>query len=190
MPLLIYTFGVVRWARAELSRLDEATRKIMAKHRSHHPRASTQRLYMSRGRGGRGLLGVTTMHDRTIILFSLTIARSNDQLHNIIKSHEIGGNNAFLFKAASDIFEEMDMKVELKNPRNLQISPAELKKQRKAFEQTQLEKAHLQKPLHGKFLRLLNEKGYSKRQSLRFLSAAGLKMSARNLCSWLNFRLR
>ncbi|KAK9675096.1 hypothetical protein QE152_g40641 [Popillia japonica] len=49
MPLLIYTFGVVRWARAELSRLDEATRKIMAKHRSHHPRASTQRLYMSRG---------------------------------------------------------------------------------------------------------------------------------------------
>ncbi|KAK9743543.1 Reverse transcriptase (RNA-dependent DNA polymerase) [Popillia japonica] len=30
MPLLIYTFGVVRWARAELSRLDEATRKIMA----------------------------------------------------------------------------------------------------------------------------------------------------------------
>lgn len=175
LPLLMYTFGVVRWTRAELARLDEATRKIMAKHRCHHPHASVQRIYMSRARGGRGLLGVTAMHDRSVILSALNIATSNDKLHKIIQMHEGGGNNAFLYKAAADIFDEMNLKVELRNPRNISISPAELKKQRKAYEQSQLESAHLQKPLHGKYLKLLGEPGYSKKRSLRFLLAAGLR---------------
>ncbi|CAK1585736.1 unnamed protein product [Parnassius mnemosyne] len=38
MPVLMYTFGMLRWTQTELNALDRKVRTIMTSHRMHHPR--------------------------------------------------------------------------------------------------------------------------------------------------------
>ncbi|XP_026313592.1 uncharacterized protein LOC113225487 [Hyposmocoma kahamanoa] len=66
MPVLMYTFGVLKWTQTELDALDRRVRTTMTSHRMHHPRSSVMRLYVPRKCGGRGLLSVKTMHNREI----------------------------------------------------------------------------------------------------------------------------
>ena len=65
-PVLMYFFGVIKWTREELRRLDVQTRKMMTINRSLHPKSSVPRLYLSRDRGGRGLLSLECLHDRLL----------------------------------------------------------------------------------------------------------------------------
>ncbi|CAK1584548.1 unnamed protein product [Parnassius mnemosyne] len=44
MPVLMYTFGILRWTQTELNALDRKVRTIMTSHRVHHPRSSVMRL--------------------------------------------------------------------------------------------------------------------------------------------------
>ncbi|CAK1595214.1 unnamed protein product [Parnassius mnemosyne] len=48
MPVLMYTFGMLRWTQTELNALDRKVRTIMTSHRMHHPRSSVMRLYLPR----------------------------------------------------------------------------------------------------------------------------------------------
>ncbi|XP_059045798.1 uncharacterized protein LOC131841493 [Achroia grisella] len=66
IPVLLYTFGVLRWSQTELEALDRKVRTTMTLHRMHHPKSSVMRLYIPRKAGGRGLLSVKTMHNREI----------------------------------------------------------------------------------------------------------------------------
>lgn len=56
-----HTFGVVKWSDTSLQVFDRKVRTILTKHRMHHPRSSTERLYLSRYHGGRGLLSLEVM---------------------------------------------------------------------------------------------------------------------------------
>ena len=40
----------------EIRKLDRKTRKLLAMERMHHPRADVDRMYLSRNKGGRGLI--------------------------------------------------------------------------------------------------------------------------------------
>ncbi|CAG5021060.1 unnamed protein product [Parnassius apollo] len=42
MPVLMYTFGILRWTQTELNALDRKVRTTMTSHRMHHPRSSDQ----------------------------------------------------------------------------------------------------------------------------------------------------
>ncbi|XP_052738597.1 uncharacterized protein LOC112058219 [Bicyclus anynana] len=66
MPVLMYTFGVLRWTQTELDVLDRRVRTTMTLYRKHHPKSSVMRLYVPRKCGGRGLLSAKTMHNREI----------------------------------------------------------------------------------------------------------------------------
>ncbi|XP_052744244.1 uncharacterized protein LOC128199309 [Bicyclus anynana] len=66
MPVLMYTFGVLRWTQTELDVLDRRVRTTMTLYRMHHPKSSVMRLYVPRKCGGRGLLSAKTMHNREI----------------------------------------------------------------------------------------------------------------------------
>ncbi|CAK1595194.1 unnamed protein product [Parnassius mnemosyne] len=46
MPVLMYTFGILRWTQTELNALDRKVRTIMKSHRMHHPRSSVMKLYL------------------------------------------------------------------------------------------------------------------------------------------------
>ena len=44
------------WAMDEFKNMDRKLRKIMNMHREFHPKSDTDRLYLTRGKGGRGLI--------------------------------------------------------------------------------------------------------------------------------------
>jgi len=44
VPVLIYSFGIVKWHEEELQKLDRKTRKLLNIHGQHHPKADVDRL--------------------------------------------------------------------------------------------------------------------------------------------------
>ena len=58
IPVLSYSFGVVNWSKTDVQGIDRKTRKILTMFKMYHPRADTERLYVSRLEGGRGLMQV------------------------------------------------------------------------------------------------------------------------------------
>ncbi|TLM35229.1 hypothetical protein FEC24_18950, partial [Acinetobacter baumannii] len=66
MPMLTYSFGILRWTRSELDVLDRKVRRLLTAYRMHHPRSSVKRLYIPRKCGGRGILNAKDLHNREI----------------------------------------------------------------------------------------------------------------------------
>lgn len=85
MPVLLYTFAVLRWTQTELDALDRKVRTTMTLHRMHHPRSSMMRLYLPRRLGGRGLLSAATMHNREVCsLREYFLTRTESELHRAV----------------------------------------------------------------------------------------------------------
>ncbi|MBF2463456.1 hypothetical protein ICI39_14075, partial [Listeria welshimeri] len=66
MPVLIYSFGILKWTQKELDALDRKVRVLLTAYRMHHPRSSVMRLYIPRRCGGRGFLNAKTLHNREV----------------------------------------------------------------------------------------------------------------------------
>ncbi|KAI5748311.1 hypothetical protein M8J77_024164 [Diaphorina citri] len=58
VPVIQYSFGVIKWTQAEIRKMDRQTRKLLTMYGALHPRADVDRLYIPRKEGGRGLLGI------------------------------------------------------------------------------------------------------------------------------------
>ena len=56
VSLMRYGAGILGWNTNELQKLDRKTRKIMTINKEPHPRSDVARIYVSRRRGGRGLI--------------------------------------------------------------------------------------------------------------------------------------
>ena len=52
-----YGAGIIKWTVAELDEMDRKTRKIMTINKEFHPKSDVDRLYVTRSKGGRGLIG-------------------------------------------------------------------------------------------------------------------------------------
>ena len=50
--------GILKWPRDKLKVMDRNTRKIMSMNRMYHPQSDTDRLFILRMEGGRGLLSI------------------------------------------------------------------------------------------------------------------------------------
>ncbi|PZC70922.1 hypothetical protein B5X24_HaOG214608 [Helicoverpa armigera] len=66
MPVLMYSFGILKWTQTELDALDRKVRTLLTAERMHHPRSSVMRLYIPRKCGGRGFLNAKTLHNREV----------------------------------------------------------------------------------------------------------------------------
>jgi hypothetical protein len=56
VPVLRYSFGIINWRLEEIKQIDRKTRKMLKMYKMHHPKADTDRLYVKRKEGGRGLV--------------------------------------------------------------------------------------------------------------------------------------
>ena len=52
-----YGAGILKWTIAELDEMDRKTRKIMMINKEFHPKSDVDRLYVTRSKGVRGLIG-------------------------------------------------------------------------------------------------------------------------------------
>lgn len=67
IPLLTYTFGIVKWTQTEMKDIQTKTNVAMTKHRCHHPKAAVERTTLKRKDGGRGLIDLSNLHNNSII---------------------------------------------------------------------------------------------------------------------------
>ncbi|KAL1446207.1 hypothetical protein WDU94_000039 [Cyamophila willieti] len=58
IPVLTYSFGLIKWTHTDVKALDRATRSMMTQFRIHHKNSSNERLYLPRRSGGRGLVNI------------------------------------------------------------------------------------------------------------------------------------
>ena len=56
IPVVRYSFYIINWILKEIRKTDWKTRQILTMHTMHHPKADTDRLYVKRKGGGKGLL--------------------------------------------------------------------------------------------------------------------------------------
>ncbi len=56
VSVLRYGAGILKWTKDELKKMDRKSRKIMTIHGAFHPKSDTDRLYLTREKGGRGLI--------------------------------------------------------------------------------------------------------------------------------------
>lgn len=66
IPLLTYSFGIIKWTQTDLENINRLTRTEQTKHRNHHPHACKERITIGRKEGGRGMMDVVTLHTNQI----------------------------------------------------------------------------------------------------------------------------
>ena len=56
VAVLRYDAVIIKWREDEINELDKKTRKLLTMHKAFHPKSDTDRLYIKRSGGGRGLI--------------------------------------------------------------------------------------------------------------------------------------
>lgn len=80
VPVVRYSAGVVKWKKLEAQKMDTKTRKLLTIYGAHHPKGSVDRLYIERGKGGRGLMSVEECIDRESSALGKYIKDHSDEL--------------------------------------------------------------------------------------------------------------
>jgi hypothetical protein len=67
VPVLRYSFGTINWRLEEIKKIDRKTRKILTMYKTQHPKPDTDRLYVKRKEGERGLAHIEAAYKTEII---------------------------------------------------------------------------------------------------------------------------
>ena len=85
-----YGASIINWTKTELRSMDTKTRKLLIIYGALHPRANTDRLYIKRDDGGRGLIS----DEDCVVIESYRLneylERSQERLLNAVKKRNIG----------------------------------------------------------------------------------------------------
>ncbi|KAL1446040.1 hypothetical protein WDU94_012394 [Cyamophila willieti] len=67
IPLLTYSFGIIKWTLTELKDIQTKTNVTMTRHRIHHPKSAVERMTLKRKDGGRGLIDIVNLHNKSVL---------------------------------------------------------------------------------------------------------------------------
>jgi hypothetical protein len=84
------------WHQEEIQKLDRKIRKMLTIHGQHHPRADTDRLYVTRKEGGRGLMQVEGAYIAETVNLVEYVESKEDLLIQIVRTHQHNTNSALL----------------------------------------------------------------------------------------------
>ena len=176
VPILIYSFVVINWTKAELKRLDTKTRKILTCNRAHHPKADVDRLYLKRSEGGRGLLQVEMTNKLTFIGIQTYLSKTQDWMMQCVKSHDSKKKRYSIATKTAEYKRELNFeepKLESSTPPT--IAAKVVKQVAKKAGLSQLQCNWRRKPLHGKFLQRSEEADVDRSSSFAWLKSSSLK---------------
>lgn len=86
IPILTYSFGIVKWSKTDIEQVERMTRTILTKHNYLHPKSAIERLTIRRQDGGRGLIDINHLWQKqlfTLKTFFHTKSLTSD-LHKTI----------------------------------------------------------------------------------------------------------
>lgn len=143
VPILTYSFGILKWSDADLNGLDRLTRRLLTKFRCLHTNSSIKRLYLPRKEGGRGLVNIYQLCRNQEVQMRNQLISSEDRLMKLVVQADDG------------------------------YTPLNLSKNDMAFSVTTTQEdinTWQEKSMHGKFPNLLQEQYVDKASSLQWLS--------------------
>ena len=155
VPVLRYGAGIVNWPVAELRELDRKTRKLLNLHRAHHSQGDVDRLYVSRKKGGRGLMSIEEV-----------VKREENALRTYVESSTDPG----ILKFRKYMFAEGVLKG--------QVIDKTLNKHQ---DEDIRHDTWKNKILHGQYIRQLNEEGLDPVSSWNWLHQQNLKKETEGL---------
>ena len=93
ISLLRYGAGIIEWTKEELQKMDRKTRKVMTINKEFHPKSDTARLYVSRKKGGRGLISCEQCVGTEVNSLRWYIEKSNEEMLASVNKHQILRND-------------------------------------------------------------------------------------------------
>jgi len=149
IPVILYGIILLDWTKAEIAALDRLIRKALTECGAQHPRASVVRVHLPRSMGGRGVLSICHLEERTVIRLAKYIASRQDipLLLAVKEHHDALPVSKSLTHGAAALLPDLGIP-------NLE----EASKERVKLAIFQREATSLQdKPLHGRYWRRLGE---------------------------------
>ena len=89
VSLVRYSAGILKWKKGELKVMDRKTRKMMAMNRMYHLQSDTDKLYIPRMEGRRGLLNIVDCVETEEQNLSLYLDQLKERLLRFSKSERI-----------------------------------------------------------------------------------------------------
>ena len=85
--VLSYSFGVINWTKVELEEMDLRVRKEMTLKKAFNKHSDTDRLYLPRNRGGKGLICIQDFCERLCVSTLGYVFQSKTIQGRTIKEH-------------------------------------------------------------------------------------------------------
>ena len=110
VPVISYSFNIIKWNSNEIKRIDTKIRKQLTCHRMHHPKSNTDRLYLQRNNGGRRLIHLETFYKSSTIGFYHYLSNTEDWMFKLVHSHESSKKLHSIVKEANKFSRELCLK--------------------------------------------------------------------------------
>ena len=171
VPVIQYSFGIIKWTLAEIRKLDRQTRKMLTMHGALHPKADVDRLYIPRKDGGRGMQHIENSYSMTIDLINnyLKLKHSEKYLGMVYRQlRDQLEKNSMKNKEEKEIESSRDREPEIKSVKKIKEKIKETKKNEQMMKWRE-------KPLHGQIVKEVEKETINKKQSWKWLMTANLK---------------
>lgn len=167
VPIVLYTLPAVDWNKADIAVLDRMTRKELRMQGAHHPKASAIRVHLPRDIGGRGVLSISHLQQRTIVRLARYLQQHQQipQLEAVRRHHEALPPSKSIMKRANEILVELDIP-------SLQAATKEVTKA--AVHKRDLARLR-QMPLHGQYWTRLEQSDLDVKLSMQWMRSPSLR---------------
>ena len=177
MPVVQYSFSILNWSITDLQRMDRKTRKLLTCNRMLHPKSDVDRLYLPRGKGGRGLLQVEQSYRVATIGMCKYLECSNDWMIKMVLKHEQNKSLHSIVKESIKYTRQLDISTE---HAHIVDQPAtkiakSIKGKAKLAERGKLEQKWSQKSLHGQYYLRSHQADVDQQATHQWLRSSGLK---------------
>ena len=179
LGVLGYSFGVIGWTNQELENIDIKVRKIMTMNGAFFKNSDVDRLYISREKGGKGMLNIRDYWQRMCLSTLVYILRSRTVQGKAIKQFYMHKKEGTLLQQGENVIDELDTSMSITEEGKIMQNEVELmthqigKRVKDRQEQIHLENLK-RKPLHGIFYRKAEEQDVDIKESFAWLEGKGL----------------
>jgi hypothetical protein len=151
VPILTYSFGIIKWTQTDLQELQRLTRTTLSKFRMHHPKSAVERITIARNKGGRGIIDLNNLYHNQIDLLRnyFYSKRMESPLHRAVVSAD-------------------------KNLTPLNLDSINMEPKKNIILETIKEQTWSQKVLHGRHYKEMNKEYIDKVASNKWLQVGDL----------------
>ena len=180
IPVITYSFNIVNWNMSEIRKIDRKIRKLLTCNGMHHPKADTDRLYLPRREGGRGLIQLELTYKTTTIGLHQYLEHSKDWMLKLVKEHENTKKLHSVTCESRQFARELEIVLDTGN----EVQAKDAREIRRHAKQQGLEKIEAkweEKPLHGQYATRRKHADVDQKYTNQWLWSSGLKAETEGL---------